>query len=462
MASNSIVLKDTTYNGVSSIEVPVSGGGSALFTDVSDTTAAAADVAQGKYFYASDGTRTVGSYTPQSSTLVTKSITANGTYDATDDSADGYSEVTVNVQPSLQAKTNISPTNSSQTIQPDNGYYGLSSVQINAMPSGTAGTPTATKGTVSNNSVSVTPSVTNTTGYITGSTKTGTAVTVSASELVSGTKSITANGTGIDVMNYAAVDVAVNGDDGSLKSIIERTATTPTLPSDLTKIGDYAFYNCSNLELASLPSGVTNIGSNAFYMCSKLALTSLPSGVTKIGVSAFNTCSKLALTSLPSTLTVIESNAFASCVKLVNITCTGRISTLGSGSFSRCSGLHSVEFPNCYVSSLSYAFGNTTATSACRALETVDIGSISAISANAFANCYKLQTLVLRKTGSICTLANVSAFLNTPMRGYNSLTGTVYVPSALISSYQTASNWSTLYNNGTLTFAAIEGSPYEL
>lgn len=41
-------------------------------------------------------------------------------------------------------------------------------------------------------------------------------------------------------------------------------------------------------------------------------------------------------------------------------------------------------------------------------------------------------------------------------------TGTVYVPSALISSYQTASNWSTLYNNGTLTFAAIEGSPYQL
>ena len=31
------------------------------------------------------------------STLITKSITENGTYDASDDSADGYSEVTVNV-----------------------------------------------------------------------------------------------------------------------------------------------------------------------------------------------------------------------------------------------------------------------------------------------------------------------------------------------------------------------------
>ena len=116
-------------------------------------------------------------------------------------------------QPNLQTKTNISPTTSSQTISPDAGYDGLSSVQINAMPSGTAGTPTATKGSVSNHSVSVTPSVTNTTGYITGSTKTGTAVTVSASELVSGSETKTANGT-YDVTNLASVVVNVSGSSG--------------------------------------------------------------------------------------------------------------------------------------------------------------------------------------------------------------------------------------------------------
>lgn len=112
--------------------------------------------------------------------------------------------------PSLQAKTNIAPTTSSQTITADEGYDGLSSVQINAMPSGTAGTPTATKGTVSNHAISVTPSVTNTTGYITGSTKTGTAVTVSASELVSGSETKTANGT-YDVTNLASLVVSVSG-----------------------------------------------------------------------------------------------------------------------------------------------------------------------------------------------------------------------------------------------------------
>lgn len=83
----------------------------------------------------------------------------------------------------LQEKTDINPTTSSQTIAPDSGYDGLSSVQINAMPSGSAGTPTATKGTPANNQVSVTPSVTNTTGYITGGTISGTPVIITSPEI---------------------------------------------------------------------------------------------------------------------------------------------------------------------------------------------------------------------------------------------------------------------------------------
>ena len=132
------------------------------------------------------------------------------------DPYDGYTglgTVTVNaissdyVGSGVARKSSSDLTASGATVSVPSGYYSSSASKMIA--SGTEGTPIATKGAVSNHSVSITPSVTNSAGYITGGTKSGTAITVSASELVSGTKSISANGTGIDVTNFSAVNVSV-------------------------------------------------------------------------------------------------------------------------------------------------------------------------------------------------------------------------------------------------------------
>lgn len=64
--------------------------------DISDTTAVEADVASGKYIYLASGQKVAG--TKEDDVLTTKTITLNGSYSAQDDSADGYSAVTVNVQ----------------------------------------------------------------------------------------------------------------------------------------------------------------------------------------------------------------------------------------------------------------------------------------------------------------------------------------------------------------------------
>lgn len=113
-------------------------------------------------------------------------------------------------------------TVSGATVTAPAGYYSTSASKTVA--SGTVGTPTASKGTVSNHSVSITPSVTNTTGYITGGTKSGTPVSVSASELVSGTLTISSSGTK-DVTNYASASVAA----GSAKTPATTVTANPSV-----------------------------------------------------------------------------------------------------------------------------------------------------------------------------------------------------------------------------------------
>lgn len=96
-------------------------------------------------------------------------------------------------------------------------------------------TASATKGTVSNHSITVTPSVTRTAGYITAGSENGTAVTVSASELVSGNLPITSNGNNIDCANYSTVSVNVSGGTSKNAQVVQ--GTTRTNASTLTAVG---------------------------------------------------------------------------------------------------------------------------------------------------------------------------------------------------------------------------------
>lgn len=56
-------IAGATYQSVPSISVPDSNNTYHSFTDVTDTTATASDVASGKYFYTNAGVKTEGTIT---------------------------------------------------------------------------------------------------------------------------------------------------------------------------------------------------------------------------------------------------------------------------------------------------------------------------------------------------------------------------------------------------------------
>lgn len=59
MAQN-ITIMGASYLAVPGVQLPKTGGGTALFTDVSSTTATAADVSSGKIFFDAAGNQTTG------------------------------------------------------------------------------------------------------------------------------------------------------------------------------------------------------------------------------------------------------------------------------------------------------------------------------------------------------------------------------------------------------------------
>lgn len=81
----------------------------------------------------------------------------------------------------------------------------------------------------------------------------------------------------------------------------------------------------------------------------------------------------------------------------------------------------------------SYMFDGSTS------LELVDVAPRIKVEERAFYGCSSLKALVLRHTSAI-TLRNVDALTGTPIA---SGTGYIYVPDALKTTYQAATNWST-------------------
>ena len=200
----------------------------------SDLTVSGKTVTAPAGYYAAAATKTISSGSVGNPTI---SVNSSGLITATATATAGYitsGTKSATLQLTTQAGTTIIPS-TSQVVAVASGRYTTGTVTVAAITAGTAGTPIANKGAISNHAVTITPTVTNTTGYITGGTKNGIAVTVSVSELVSGTLTITSNGTQ-DVTNYATVSINVEGGGSGSSDGLVVASTSKTLLSAASSI----------------------------------------------------------------------------------------------------------------------------------------------------------------------------------------------------------------------------------
>lgn len=173
--------------------------------------------------------------------------------------------------------------------------------------------------------------------------------------------------------------------DGVLGKYIGHDAEV-IVPDSVTKIGDCAFRNCTELQICVLPDSVTRIGSRAFEGCSGLKSIHIPEGVSDIESYAFAGCVSLASIRIPESVSAISSYMFSGCRALKDLVLPDELKHLSGHAFENCSELANVRIPNGVRSIGDYTF------SGCSELQGIVIpNGVYDIGSHAFAGCRSLQ-----------------------------------------------------------------------
>jgi len=140
--------------------------------------------------------------------------------------------------------------------------------------------------------------------------------------------------------------------------------TSLEIPSSITEIKDFAFFNCEGLTSVNVHDNVNLIGKDAFYGCINIkspiynsstffylppelnySYYNIPNGIKNIAISAFKNCTKLSGVFLPN-VEVIGEDAFSGCSSLQSFSASENLVSLGKNAFSGCTALKKVDANN--------------------------------------------------------------------------------------------------------------------
>lgn len=331
-------------------------------------------------------------------TLITKNISANGTYNASSDSADGYSQVNVAVPASaVDSGTKSISTNGTHDV------VGYASANVNVPNSYSA----SDEGKVVSNGALVAQTAH---ADVTPTTSDQTIDTTTNNSLkVKGDADLVASNIKKDVEIFGVTGSYEGG--GGTDYLAQCLANTLTeyINNDISYVKSYGFYNCTALRTVEL-NNLNFLETYTFQYCSNL-----------------------------------ESVSFDKVYELRN----------------NC--LHGIKASVIVLPSFKYS--NTGTMRDNTALTAVDLGKASQsagdmyIGQSVFQNDSALNKVILRSAKKYA-LQNINSFNGTPFAS-GGTGGTLYVPSALISDYQAATNWSTILGYANNSIQAIEGSIYE-
>ena len=219
---------------------------------------------------------------------------------------------------------------------------------------------------------------------------------------------------------YGSGDMADFSEGGAPWNKVAGTVSSLYLPTSLTHIGAYAFFNFASLKQITLPSALASMGEGAFKasgltdivlpykihtlraqtFCECDALESISfktvtyyvdeseivnEGLTQIGDSAFEFCSSLDNVVLPKTLKSIGSYAFSECSSLSSVRFNSTdFESIGEGAFSYCVSLQKTELPAGITQICAHTFEGS-------ALKNIDLPStVTSVGEQAFAFCEQL------------------------------------------------------------------------